>query len=581
MATRYNLRGSNNNSKRKRPIGADGNDGNDNGDLSKVQTYLKVLIDDLVEDEIEAHLETVLETVDNHVHTAFNDKLKDTAKQFSKMTMPYIKSTLMSACHDMIHEHLDEFDLSLSTEQFKQLITEVIKKDFGGVLNGKPLKGSKKGSTKIKIHREGFRPGPATENPSNPVPANPSNPFPRKASYPKKYDEEALKDHTNDTVQQIVKLETTFENKEIIYKQFLSGLSPTGKEKGDAKQQDWLDISLAMPYSHQITYPIKSTDPNTRVYSFLLEMQNKLNQTVHGMKEAKEEIILEVMKRISNPNSQGKILVLEGPPGIGKTYLSRSVGECMKIPFESISLGGCTDASVLNGHNYCYVGSHPGVVARALKNMKCCNGIMYLDEIDKIGGTERSREVSASFLSILDESQNSNFVDNYLLDLKLDLSKIFFIGSVNNAKLIDPILRNRMKIIKLPVPTLEDKIAIATNHFIPMYLEQFDIPDGDILFTEDIIKYILEQTKKEPGVRELKRAIEHIVSRFNLLRKTHIRKRKKRKTTDSDDTNDTLNFSFSIANFETPLKLTQPIVSKFMKSLGDEPSNPSRKRMYI
>lgn len=242
-------------------------------------------------------------------------------------------------------------------------------------------------------------------------------------------------------------------------------------------------------------------------------MKTSLDTAVHGMDDAKEEIILEVMKRLTNVDNQGKILVLEGPPGIGKTYLSRNVSECMKIPYHSIALGGCKDASILNGMDYCYVGSHPGSIARALKSLGCSNGLLYLDEIDKIGSTSRSEEVSASFLSILDETQNQEFVDNYLFDLKLNLSKLFIIGSVNDASKIDPILRNRMKIIKLPSPTEQDKLEIVRDHFVPNYLKSYDIDDNEIIFSDAIIKYIISKTTKEPGVRELKRNTEHIISR--------------------------------------------------------------------
>lgn len=119
-----------------------------------------------------------------------------------------------------------------------------------------------------------------------------------------------------------------------------------------------------MPYDSTVDYPITANDTNRKIHNFLLNMKKKLDSSVHGMEEAKEEIILEVMKRLTDINSQGKILVLEGPPGIGKTYLSQNVSECINIPFHSISLGGCRDSSILNGMDYCYVGSHPGAIAR-------------------------------------------------------------------------------------------------------------------------------------------------------------------------------------------------------------------------
>lgn len=572
MSNRYNLRSThkkNVTNKRKRP--SDNFD--DQNDTEDIQfAALKLYIRTIIKNSIEEDMDGVLETIDHHVSTAFDNKMHETTKRFAALTLDEIKKNILDSCHEMIHSHLDTLDITVNTDQFKQIISHVIATDFGGKL--KKQKGTQTVPTKLiiktrKTSQNTNDTDPVnTENTENTEKSNTNiNPPPVNSEYPDDYDEETLKDHTDATINRIVALQTTDENKKVIYRQY--------RKKQDSKSKEWLEIALSMPYDETIDYPITSDNTNKKIHDFLLEMKTKLDNKVHGMQEAKEEIILEVMKRMTNIDCKGKIIVFEGPPGVGKTYLSRCVSECIGIPFDSIALGGCKDASTLNGHDYCYVGSHPGAIARSLKKLGCSNGLLYLDEIDKLGNTSKGQEVTSSFLSILDETQNSDFEDNYLFNLKLNLSKIFFVGSINNNKKVDPILLNRMKIIKIPTPTLQDKLETVKQYFIPNYLQQFNIPDHELLFSDNIIKYIMTKTTAEPGVRNIKRSIEHIISRFHILKKTNIRTTKKRKKN-----HDKLNFSFSIPHFKIPLTLnTQHIDTLMNKQTND--NNHSYKKLYL
>jgi len=278
MASRYNLRNGSSkkpkNTKRKRPSSIDKLDDDTEptesaNTGSKLQNYLKIIIDDMVEEQLEEQMEDIFEVVDDHLDIAFSEKLKQTSKRFAKMTMPYIKTSILEACHDMIHEHLDTLDISMGTEQFKKLISQVIQADFGGVLNGKKAKASKKGTTKIKINKSNFLQAVQPQQPDQ------LNIQPKNTNYPKEYDEEVLKDHKDGIINQIVALEASKENKTVIYKQYLSGITPTGKSKRYAKQQAWLDNALAMPYQKKIDYPISASDPNTRIHSFLHDVQHR------------------------------------------------------------------------------------------------------------------------------------------------------------------------------------------------------------------------------------------------------------------------------------------------------------------
>ena len=576
MSGRYNFRNTTKNSpKRKRSTTINDLDGEDDGpqQLLKVQSFLKTMINQLLDEEKDNILDEILTAADEHMEFSFNENLQKTSKKFAKMTMQYIKKSILSDCHDMLHEHLDEFDLSMSTDKFKQLISEVIQKEFGGKLNGKTPKSSNK-SHRIKIIQ--------VKQPNNglvpPEISGTTQENQGKGTLPEIYDEHKILETNDNIAKHIVNLQTTNENKIVIYKEYIQGLSPTGKDKRDAKQKEWLDAALKMPYDKIVEYPITINDTNAKINSFMLQMKRKLDNTVFGLDQVKEEMMIEVMKRITNKDTEGKIIVLVGPPGIGKTFISRNVSECLGIPFSSFALGGCRDASILTGHDFTYVGSHPGVIARSLMDMKCCNGLLYLDEIDKINDTPRGQEVNANLLSILDETQNSEYTDNYLFKLKHNLSKLFVIGSANYEDKIDPILKNRTKIIKLPTPCSEDKVKMARTFFIPKYLKQFKVDESEIVFNDDIIKYILQKTKDEPGVRELKRAIEHIVSRFNILRKTQLKKGKKRKTNIEEEQ---LEFSFSLPNFQIPLDVNREVVDVFMKKFDEKKDNAKVHTMYM
>lgn len=496
---------------------------------SDVLTHLHNQIQDQINDQI-----------NNQINVAFDKKLKTTAQQLSAIIVDSVHKTLLESCHDLIHEHMDKFDVTIPVDRFKTIIREVLAEDEKRTKKT-PNPGDMKKLVIKNLPKPSQRTGIAFNQMMDMLGCDECGEC--DGNYPEKYpekDAEKFFAATNDPIiKKLLALQTTYENKQAIYRMYVGNMKSPGK--CDKKAQKWLEWALDMPYDKLVEYPITKADSNSKIHKFLYQMRAKLDATVHGMNEAKEEIMLEVMKRMMNPESAGKIIVLEGAPGIGKTYLSRSISDGIGIPFESIALGSCRDSAILTGHDFTYVGSQPGLIARSLKKMACSNGNLYLDEMDKIGQTDKSREVTSTLLSILDETQNSSFSDSYLTDIKIDLSRMFVTGSVNDANGIDPILRNRCKIIKLPAPTLDDKVIIARQHFFPDYMKALEIPQEELQYDDAIIKYLISKTKSEPGVRELKRAVEHIVSRFNMLRKTYLNHVIKTKISLNPSSNSSLN----------------------------------------
>ena len=284
-----------------------------------------------------------------------------------------------------------------------------------------------------------------------------------------------------------------------------------------SKMDQWISGLIKIPFSKYIKLPINdNSDINDKKY-FLKDTYNTLNKAIYGHEDAKSHILQVLGKWIKNPNSTGNILALQGPMGNGKTTLVKEgIAKAINRPFAFIALGGASDSSYFNGHNYTYEGSHWGRIIDILIKSKCMNPIIYFDELDKVSDTYKGQEIIHLLTHLTDHSQNDKYQDNYFSGIDIDLSKVLFIFSFNDEKLIDPILKDRMYVIKTKGFNVEDKIQISNKYLLPQLLETFKF-DNKINITENIIKYIIDNyTNNEKGVRNLKRCFETIISKVNM-----------------------------------------------------------------
>src|SRR4029078_6918430 len=198
------------------------------------------------------------------------------------------------------------------------------------------------------------------------------------------------------------------------------------------------------------------------------------------------------------------------------TKICKALSEILQLPLFQISLGGMKDSSTLLGHDLTYVGSKCGRIADILKKARCMNPIIYFDELDKISSDNRSSEVYSTLTHILDETQDFEFTDLFFQDITLDLSKVFFIMSFNDLENIDPIVLNRIKIIKLDDLTCDDKVHVVENYILP---ELWPKDKKDVLFLQqNVIEHLVtEKTTKEPGMRNVKKNLESILNKLNTM----------------------------------------------------------------
>ena len=199
------------------------------------------------------------------------------------------------------------------------------------------------------------------------------------------------------------------------------------------------------------------------------------------------------------------MILLAGPPGVGKTSLGESVARAMGRKFVRVALGGVRDEAEIRGHRRTYVGALPGRIVRAIKEAGSMNPVVLLDEVDKVGADYRG-DPAAALLEVLDPAQNHTFRDHYL-ELDLDLSDVLFIATANVVEQIPSALLDRMELVTLDGYTEDDKVAIARDFLLPRQLERAALTADEVTITDAALREIAANYTREAGVRQMERLL--------------------------------------------------------------------------
>ena len=241
----------------------------------------------------------------------------------------------------------------------------------------------------------------------------------------------------------------------------------------------------------------------------LAHARKVLKEQHDGLEDVKERIIEFIAVGSFRGEISGSILLLVGPPGVGKTSIGRSIADALGREFYRFSLGGMRDEAEIKGHRRTYVGALPGKLVQALKEVKVSNPVIMLDEVDKIGASFQGDPASA-LLEVLDPEQNSEFLDHYL-DLRLDLSKVLFVCTANQLDTIPGPLLDRMETLRLSGYIAEEKLEIAKNHLWPKLLQRHGLSDEQLRINDAGLKYVIDAYCREAGVRSLEKQLGRIM----------------------------------------------------------------------
>ncbi|XP_039120829.1 lon protease homolog, mitochondrial-like isoform X1 [Dioscorea cayenensis subsp. rotundata] len=267
--------------------------------------------------------------------------------------------------------------------------------------------------------------------------------------------------------------------------------------------RNYLDWLTALPWGNY-------SDENFDVH----RAQMILDEDHYGLTDVKERILEFIAVGKLRGTSQGKIICLSGPPGVGKTSIGRSIARALNRKFYRFSVGGLADVAEIKGHRRTYIGAMPGKMVQCLKNVGTSNPLVLIDEIDKLGRGHAGDPASA-LLELLDPEQNANFLDHYL-DVPIDLSKVLFVCTANVVEMIPNPLLDRMEVIAIAGYITDEKVHIARDYLEKATREACGINPDQVEVTDAALLALIENYCREAGVRNLQKQIEKIYRKIAL-----------------------------------------------------------------
>lgn len=346
----------------------------------------------------------------------------------------------------------------------------------------------------------------------------------------------------------ILGLNCGHEVKSVIYQRYEEYKDTNIYDDEYNKLKSWLTWSVNSPHDTIKKFPFAKD----QLTIFLQQVSNRLDEELYGMQKAKEQILVFLNSKITNPSMKRCNLGLIGPPGVGKTSIARLLASALNFPFEQISVGGAHNDTFLKGHSYTYIGSCPGELVKCLKRMGCKNGILFLDEFEK---TAENSEVRNAMLQVTDPVQSHVFVDNFL-SYPIDLSCLWQIYSMNSLP-SDEALCDRIFTVNVEGYNYTDKLSIVQKFLLPKALKNVGLPTDYVTINNKGSSYLISRicTQFDKGVRSLERGITDLVNKINFI-------------VQNQNENGELsgfNVSFQLAHkLESPIKLTPTLVDKLL-----------------
>ncbi len=276
----------------------------------------------------------------------------------------------------------------------------------------------------------------------------------------------------------------------------------------------WLDTLTELPWGKRSDDRLDLTEAREILdadHTGLDDVKERIVEHLAVRKLRKERGLDEVESDGPSPRrgGSGAILVLVGPPGVGKTSLGESVARALGRKFVRVALGGVRDEAEIRGHRRTYVGAQPGRIVRALKEAGTMNPVLLLDEVDKLGNDWRGDPTSA-LLEVLDPAQNHTFRDHYA-EVDLDLSDVLFLATANVLDTIPGPLLDRMELLRLDGYTEDEKVTIALGHLLPRQRERNGLEPGEVEVTDAAVRQVVTGYTREAGVRGLEREIGRLL----------------------------------------------------------------------
>jgi len=276
----------------------------------------------------------------------------------------------------------------------------------------------------------------------------------------------------------------------------LDRISPQSPERNVA--MDWLGWVADLPWGETSAQDVDLT-----------ALEAALDKSHHGLKDVKRQVQEHLAVRKLSGSGRADVLLLVGPPGVGKTSIGQAIADATGRELVRVALGGVRDQSELRGHRRTYIGARPGRIVEGIRRAGASDPVILLDEVDKLVRGGFGGDPAAALLEVLDPEQNHAFTDHYL-EVPFDLSKALFVATANDLSSIPRALRDRMEVIDIPGYTPEEKLVIAREHLLTKLAKNTGLEEETVSIPDAVIEAAIAGWTAESGVRQLQRSLGRI-----------------------------------------------------------------------
>lgn len=295
-------------------------------------------------------------------------------------------------------------------------------------------------------------------------------------------------------------LRSTFDHdQQIIIEKLLHECSESKIGKSAGKALEKLDAYLN----------ISPVCQNRRINVSKDEIIAELDKSIYKLDQVKE-LISEILVSNKHTKKRGCRILLVGPPGTGKTCISKAIARVCGIPFHLIEMSAATSAIDTKGLDSSYDGSSVGFFVSAFRLCLTSEMVLVLNEMDKCGRhNDKDGDVYSSMLDMLDEEK---CFDSFL-EGPISCENTIFIATCNSTKNIPDYLLNRFEVIHIDSYTAEERVHICQNYILPDLLASYNIASEEVVFSDEVMNKIVMQYCPDLGMRDAGRALEKIIRR--------------------------------------------------------------------
>lgn len=212
-----------------------------------------------------------------------------------------------------------------------------------------------------------------------------------------------------------------------------------------------------------------------------------------------------------------KPVLMHGAPGVGKTRFAVEVSKILKVPIKSLDGGSLSSSFSLSGVNASYKDAKPGAIAGFLLEEDYLNGIVFLDEIDKLSSRGESNHYAPLHKMLVPETA-TDFTDDFL-GIAVNASYLNWIATANDVDVIPKSILSRFRLFEIPVPK-PDQVKTIIDSILEDMQKNPDFEWSDA-FDFNLPSNVYEQLLEQP-VRTLKDRLYEGIARAaadNLNRK--------------------------------------------------------------